>query len=110
MHSFFEKSIGCSNPGRLGHPEKKEAIGMDWQKAKTPALNIEEAALLPALPRRMDGGAALLGAIRNADRIKEKQVSGPIFLSALQENSQSAQNKPRDVRRTRAALNHVLNK
>ena len=80
-----------------------------WDESRRPALNIEEAALLPALNSSLAGTAALRTALLKADEIGQKQVgrpmNGPIMRPALQ-----AQN-PRPVYRrpgSRAALHQVL--
>lgn len=77
--------------------------------SRRPALNIEEAALLPALPpRRMTGGAALKNALEGARSLEEKQVSSPVALSGPL--PQAAGAAPRAAGRpvSRAALHQVL--
>ncbi len=49
-----------------------------WKDAKSPALKTEEAALLPALPRRMAGGAALKSVVSRGGTLrKETRLSLP---------------------------------
>ena len=76
---------------------------------KIPALNIEEAAQLPALSRHADGGAALEAVRRAAARMGEKQVSNAVSTAALSAEKQSV--VPASVPRqpsSRASLYHVL--
>jgi len=75
-----------------------------------PAMKIEEAALLPALPRHLSGQAALESVMRAADAMRDKQVSnavaGPIRASdAMWETSVSVTYHPAY---SRAALHHIL--
>ena len=73
---------------------------------KTPALNIEEAAMLTAIPsRHPDGGAALRTAMRAADQMKEKQVRAVETGETRQKKNESA-SAPTPPR-NRAALRQV---
>lgn len=78
----------------------------EWMKR--PALNIEEAALLPALPpRRMTGGAALHSALAAARGMEEKRVGDPISLTASADTPQEKA-APSSRRVRRAALHQVM--
>ena len=84
-----------------------------WSDSTKAALNPEEAALLPALPRnRGTGGAALRAALRAAEAINEKQLSNAVAVAEMQtEEAKSAclANEGNTARPTsRAALHHVL--
>ena len=75
--------------------------------ARKTALNVEEAALLAAMPRpRMAGEAALRSARRGAERMER------MTLGAEQTWGNGKQTLPprRDTRGSRAALNHILKK
>ncbi len=80
--------------------------------AKRMALKIEEAALLPALPRiRGAGGAALQSALQSAREMGKKRLSNAVSAGILWE-APPAEAAAGTYRRTgkRAALNHVLKK
>ena len=79
----------------------------EW--TRRPALNAEEAALLPAMARRgMTGGAALKNALDAADRMQEKQVSNPVSGPIRSSNSSPRVEAPADGSPARrAALRHV---
>ena len=49
----------------------------NWNEAKNPALKMEEAAMLPALPRSMAGGAALKEVMGSAEGMANIQLSEP---------------------------------
>ncbi|MBR6185802.1 MAG: hypothetical protein IKQ41_06015 [Clostridia bacterium] len=77
-----------------------------WREAYSPALNIEEAALLSALPRHMAVGAALKHALEgDADTEKKQRLAKPAFQSP---ESQPPLKKEREEPRVRAALRHVV--
>ncbi len=80
-----------------------------WDESRRPALNIEEAALLPALNPSLAGPAALRAALEMAEEIGRKQVgramSGPILRTAPAAlNPRPAYRRPG----SRAALHQVL--
>ena len=76
--------------------------------SRRPALNLEEAALLPALPpRRMTGGAALKNALDAARSLGEKQVSNPVSVSPGGEGRRAGALPSRRAA-SRAALHQVL--
>ncbi|MBE5783017.1 MAG: hypothetical protein E7329_06845 [Clostridiales bacterium] len=79
------------------------------QESRRAALNREEAALLPAMPRIYPAGAAALRDAMNAARaIGEKQLSNLVDASA---KAESAIRQPRqeNIRHaSRAALHQVL--
>lgn len=76
--------------------------------ARRAALNIEEAALLPALPaRRMDGGAALKFARRRAEQMNHMTLGTVRAWGAAERTVTKAASAPKAAR---AALNHVLGK
>ena len=55
------------------------------QDSRRAALNIEEAALLPAMPRkRMAGSAALQSALRAAQAMDGKTTSNAVAVNVLQ--------------------------
>jgi len=75
------------------------------QEARRTALNIEEAALLPALrARSMDGGAALLSARRAEEQMKRMTLGREMPWGQARAAVPAA---PR-AGTHRAALNHVL--
>lgn len=49
-----------------------------WSEVHHRALNVEEAALLPARNRSIAGRSALQDALRRAEQIGEKQVSNTV--------------------------------
>lgn len=77
----------------------------EWSDAYKPALNVEEAALLPARNRSLAGKSALQDTMRRAAVIGEKQVSNVV--------SSTLEMRPMPERRTnscpcsRAALHQV---
>ena len=77
-------------------------------EARRAALNVEEAALLPALPRSRSVGAALRTALRAAEAMNEMQVSNAVSAQAGQ--ASPAQEQAAGYRRagSRAALHHIL--
>ncbi len=76
-----------------------------WSDAYTPAMQIEEAALLPARSRSIAGKSALMDAMRKADAILEKQVGDTVN---AQETAQPAVNTGRYAfPGSRAALHQV---
>ena len=81
-----------------------------WKETRRAALDVEQAALLPALPRkRRMGNAALRWALRAAEAMEEKQLSNPV--SASIPLAEAAPTMPGTAPRrgaSRAALNHVL--
>ena len=81
---------------------------VSWEKAKKPALNIEEAALLPARERR-GAGAGLRWAIQAARAMEEKKVSNAVT-GAFAAKRPAAPRAEAPVRRRGegAALRHVL--
>ena len=73
------------------------------------ALNVEEASLLPALPRNRAGGAALRTALRAAQAMDEMQVSNAV--SAQTAPAAPVQRPANSAERgtgSRAALHQVL--
>lgn len=76
--------------------------------SRRPALNAEEAALLPAMaPRRMTGGAALKNALDAAGRMQEKQVSNPVSGPIPRKAITDSEISRAERRADRAALKHV---
>ena len=49
-----------------------------WSDVYKPALNVEEAALLPARSRSLAGRSALQDALRRADEMGQMQVSNAV--------------------------------
>lgn len=49
-----------------------------WSDVYKPALNVEEAALLPARSRSRAGKSALQDALRRADEMNGKQLGNPV--------------------------------
>lgn len=76
------------------------------------ALNIEEAALLPALPRKRGaGGAALQAALLAAEAMEEKHLSNAVSGRIAPAGAGGPAPGPADRGNVaRAALNHVLRK
>lgn len=80
----------------------------EFQDSQRPALSVEEAALLPALPRRAAGDAALRYALRAANRMDDKRLSNSVNGSIDAQRSVTASPPAyRDVK-SRAALHHAL--
>lgn len=77
-------------------------------EARRAALNVEEAALLPALPRSRSAGAALRTALRAAEAMEEMRVSNAV--SAQTGQASPPQEQATGYRRagSRAALHHIL--
>ena len=77
-------------------------------ESRRAALNVEEAALLPALPRNRAGSAALRTALRASEEIAEKRVGRMVdAASGPAEESAPLQRTYRQPG-SRAALHHVL--
>lgn len=80
------------------------------QDSRRAALNLEEAALLPAMPRKnAAGSAALQTALRSAQAIEGKKTGNAVAAASLVEKpvcAQSAASRPAPL--SRAALHHVL--
>lgn len=104
-HQKMRRSIECSN--RRGNEVDELSQFNDSTRA---ALNVEEAALLPALPRnRGAGSAALRAALQAAQAIGERKVSNPVNLQIPTETSAAEQTNPTYRRaNSRAALHHIL--
>ena len=83
----------------------------NWNEAKNPALKAEEAAMLPALPRSMAGGAALKEVMNNAEDMLNRQLSEPKSMDKNEKPSLTAE-KQNAVRRpgTLGALRQVWNR
>lgn len=79
-------------------------------EARRAALNVEEAALLPALSRSRSGGAALRTALRAAEVMDEMQVSNTVSAQMDREISEREQGTAPVYRQagSRAALHHIL--
>lgn len=81
------------------------------QDSRRAALNIEEAALLPAMPRkRMAGSAALQSALRAAQAMDGKTTSNAVAVNGpvSAPPSDAAATSPVVPPASRAALHHVL--
>ena len=74
------------------------------------AMKIEEAAMLPALPRYLSGQAALESVIRAAEVMRDKRVSNPVTGLINAPEVMRAQMIPATYRpeNSRAALHHIL--
>lgn len=73
------------------------------------ALSVEEAALLPALPKNRTGSAALRTAMRAAEAMEEMCLSNAVDARIAAEGAFPAQGAPTYRRAgSRAALHHVL--
>ena len=79
-----------------------------WREARSPALKIEEAALLPALPRLGTGGAALKKALEKAPGTGKVQLL-PVA-NAEARDAQAAAPGEHARPRVRAALRHMTEK
>ena len=81
-----------------------------WSESKRSALNPEEAALLPAMPRhKLAGNAALRGAMQAAEKMGRKRLSNEV--EAGMDQHKMPVNRPATQgqrHRDRAALHHVL--
>lgn len=82
----------------------------NMKESRHPAMKIEEAALLPALPRHLGGQVALESVIRAAEAMGDMQVSnaveGPINAPcAVQAKCAGIPYQPAQ---SRAALHHIL--
>lgn len=81
------------------------------QDSRRAALNIEEAALLPAMPRkRMAGSAALQSALRAAQAMDGKTTGNAVTVNAPTPSppSDTTATSPAAPPASRAALHHVL--
>jgi len=77
------------------------------KEANRTALNIEEAALLPAMPpRAMTGGAALRGVRQEESRMREMTVGEERAWNGGKE----AVARRKETQTNRAALKHVMRK
>lgn len=80
------------------------------QDSRRAALNLEEAALLPAMPRKnVAGSAALQTALRSAQAMEGKKTGNAVDAASLVEkpaSAQSAASRPAPL--SRAALHHAL--
>lgn len=83
----------------------------NWNEAKNPALKAEEAAMLPALPRSMAGGAALKEVMNSAEDMLNRQLSETTSSEKVDGSGQIAA-KQNAVRRpgTLGALRQVWNR
>ena len=79
------------------------------QDSRRAALNLEEAALLPAMPRkRMAGSAALQSALRAAQAMDGKTTGNAVAVTAAALPPQMAPTSPAAPPASRAALHHAL--
>ncbi len=80
------------------------------QDSRRAALNLEEAALLPAMPRKnVAGSAALQTALRSAQAMAGKKTGNTVDAASLAEKPAPAQpvaSRPAPL--SRAALHHAL--
>lgn len=77
--------------------------------SRRPAMKIEEAALLPALPRHAGGPAALGSVMRAAEAMRDKQVGNSVEIAAGTSGRLRARTGcPARSAQSRAALHHVL--
>lgn len=77
------------------------------KEANRTALNIEEAALLPAMsPKAMTGGAALRGVRQEENRMREMTVGEERAWNSRKE----AVARRKETQVNRAALRHVMRK
>lgn len=85
-------------------------MATEREAARKAALGLEEAVLLPALPRRAGiGTAALQTALQAAEDMRKKRLGSPVngsILSAQENGFLTPQARERTG--NRAALNHVL--
>ena len=83
----------------------------NWDEAKNPALKVEEAAMLPAMPRSMVGGAALKEVMNSAGDMANRRLSELRSTEKVDRSGQIAV-KQNAVRRpgTLGALRQVWNR
>ncbi len=80
-----------------------------WSDVYTPAMRVEEAALLPARSRSIAGRSALQDAMRRADAMKEMQLSNTVQAgSGIQQSAQNEMRNGYAFPGSRAALHQVL--
>lgn len=78
-------------------------------ESRRPAMKIEEAALLPALPRHAVGPAALESVMRAAEAMRDKQVGNSVEIAAgTSGRMRTRAGLPARPAQARAALHHVL--
>lgn len=79
-----------------------------WSDAYRPALNVEEAALLPARSRSLAGKSALQDTLRKAEQMEGMQLSNAVEGGINQTTQpQAADNPVYAFPGSRAALHHV---
>lgn len=73
------------------------------------AMKMEEAALLPALPRHISGQAALESVLQSAQKMKGKQVSNAVSIAVYAPETPQKENfATYHPAFSRAALHHIL--
>ena len=73
------------------------------------AMKMEEAALLPALPRHISGQAALESVLQSAQKMKGKQVSNAVSIAVYAPETPQKENiSTYHPAFSRAALHHIL--
>ena len=79
-----------------------------WREVQTPALQAEEAALLPALQRHPGNGAALRSVLRSAEKIGKMKTAPAASQRLNRDRARERMPAPKNGPGVRGALRHVL--